>query len=432
MRHYLLGLALLTISTLSAQTPATSAADVQSGIQAKEALTENSIVKNIPFTNIGPTVMSGRVTDLAVNPDDPTEFFVGYASGGVWYTNNNGTTFTPVLDNSPTQNVGDIAMNWKNGTLWVGTGEVNASRSSYAGIGLLRSDDMGETWTNVGLQDSHHICRILINPNNPDELVVGVTGLLYSTNAERGVYKTFDGGKTWNKVLFVNDQTGIIDVAVDPNNYNIMYAAAWDKDRKAWNFRGSGAGSGIYKSTDAGNTWSLVTVDGSGFPTGDGVGRIGIAVVDENTVYAIHDSQFRREGSGGRRPGAGLQKDDFKTMDNAAFLALEDSKLEGFLRQNRFPQEYQAANVKQMVRSGSLKPMDVALYLEDANSMLFDTPVIGAEVYISTNGGKSWKKTHDGYLDDVYYSYGYYFGMIHADPSNKDNIYIYGVPILNS
>ena len=432
MRHYLLVLAALCISTLTAQTPATSAADVQSGIQAKEQLTENSIVKNLPFTNVGPTVMSGRVVDFAVNPNDPTEFFVGYASGGVWYTNNNGTSFEPVLDNSPTQNVGDIAMDWKNGTLWVGTGEVNSSRSSYAGIGLLRSDDMGKTWKNMGLTDSHHISRILINPNNPDEVVVGAVGHLYSTNAERGVFKTFDGGKTWNKVLFVNDQSGIIDVAVDPNNYNTMYASSWDKDRKAWNFRGSGAGSGIYKSTDAGNTWTLVSVEGSGFPTGEGVGRIGIAVVDANTVYAIHDNQFRREDTGGGRPGQGLTKDDFKSMDNSAFLALDDKKLNGFLRQNRFPNQYQAANVKQMVRAGTLKPMDVALYLEDANSLLFDTPVIGAEVYKSTNGGKTWKKTHDGYLDGVYFSYGYYFGMIHADPSDSDNIYIYGVPILNS
>ena len=432
MRHYLLALGMLSFSFLNAQTPATSAAQVEAGIQAKAQLTETSLVKNLPFTNIGPTVMSGRVVDLAVNPTDPTEFYVGYASGGVWYTNNNGISFTPVLDNSPTQNVGDIAVDWKNGTLWVGTGEVNASRSSYAGIGLLRSDDMGKTWTNMGLKDSHHISRILINPNNPDEVVVGVAGHLYSTNAERGVFKTVNGGKTWNKVLFVNDQTGIIDVAVDPNNFNNMYASAWDKDRKAWNFRGSGAGSGIYKSTDAGNTWTKVSVPDSGFPTGEGVGRIGLAVVDANTVYAIHDNQDRRPDMGGGRGNGGLTKNDFKGMAKSAFLNLEDSKLNAFLRENRFPQQYQASNVKQMVRSGSLEPEDLALYLEDANSQLFDTPVIGAEVYKSTNGGKTWKKTHEGYLDDLYYSYGYYFGMIHVDPSNADNIYVYGVPILNS
>lgn len=120
--------------------------------------------------------MSGRVADVAVNPENTTEFYVGYASGGLWHTNNNGTTFTPVLDNSPTQNIGDIAVDWASGTIWVGTGEKNSSRSSYAGIGMLKSTDNGETWINVGLLDSHHVSRILINPNNTDEVIVGLLG----------------------------------------------------------------------------------------------------------------------------------------------------------------------------------------------------------------------------------------------------------------
>ena len=133
-----------------------------------------------------------------------------YASGGVWHTVNNGTSFTPILDTSQTQNVGDIAVHWDTKTIWVGTGENNSSRSSYAGIGILNSNDNGKTWTNVGLTDSHHIGRILINPNNPDEVVIGVTGHLYSPNNERGIYKTVDGGKTWSQKLFVDDMSGII------------------------------------------------------------------------------------------------------------------------------------------------------------------------------------------------------------------------------
>lgn len=400
-------------------------------LQKKEVLTKTSLVKNIPFTNIGPTVMSGRVVDIDVNPENTTEFYVGYASGGLWYTNNNGTTFTPVLDNSPTQNVGDIAIDWKNGTIWVGTGENNSSRSSYAGIGILKSTDKGKTWKNVGLTDSHHIGRILINPNNPDEVVVGVIGHLYSSNKERGVFKTTDGGVTWVKSLFINENTGVIDVQPAPNNFNVLYAAAWERNRKAWNFKGDGENSAIYKSTDAGNSWVNIS-ENNGFPNGENVGRIGLAVYNENTVYAFHDSQFRRKNEKKKVTSNALTKDDFKKMSVEDFLKLKDKKLNTYLKLNGFQEKYRAENVKQMVRSGSVKPIDLAKYLENANTLLFDTPVIGAEVFKTTNGGGSWKKTHEGYLDDLYYSYGYYFGEIRVDPQDENGIYVLGVPILKS
>lgn len=425
-------LGLLISNFAIAQQPATSAASLEKGLSQKVQLTKNSIVKDIPFTNIGPTIMSGRVVGFAVNPENPTEFYVGYASGGVWHTTNNGTSFTPVLDSSPTQNVGCLAMDWKTRTLWVGTGEVNASRSSYAGIGILQSNDNGESWKNMGLVDAHHISNILLNPNNADEIVVGAVGHLYSANEERGVYKSIDGGKTWKKTLFVNDQSGIIELQADPNNFNLMYASAWDKDRKAWNFKGDGAGSGIYKSTDAGSSWTNVSLSGSGFPTGEGVGRIGLAIFDENTVYAIHDNQTRRKEEAKKDNGDALSKEDFKTMSASQFLSLENKKLDSYLRDNGFQEKYKAENVKQMVRVGTVKPVDLAKYLENANSLLFDTPVVGAEVYKTVDGGKTWNKTHDGYLDDIYYSYGYYFGKVHVAPQDKDAIYIYGVPILKS
>ncbi|OAD90712.1 glycosyl hydrolase [Aequorivita soesokkakensis] len=421
------------ISFLSfSQQPATPATAVQTGLKQKTEFAQASPVKNLPFKSIGPTIMSGRVVDFAVNPNNPTEFYVGYASGGLWYTNNNGTSFMPVMDSSPTQNVGCVAVDWKNGTIWVGTGEVNASRSSYAGIGLLKSDDKGKTWQNVGLTDSHHISSIFINPANPNEVIVGAVGHLYSNNDERGVFKTTDGGKTWSKTLFINNETGIIEISVNPKNFNTMYAAAWDKDRKAWNFDGSGEGSGVYKSADAGNTWTKVSTENSGLPIGKGMGRIGTAVVDDNTVYLIVDNQFHRKEETKKEETDILTKDDFKKMDVATFLALDDKKLNQFLKMNGFQEKYRSENVKQMVRVGTVKSEDLAKYLEDANSQLFDTPVIGAEVYKSTDGGKTWKKTHDGFLDDLYYSYGYYFGKIHVDPSDANKIYVYGVPILKS
>ena len=420
------------LSTLFAfsQQP-TSADEVQKALVAKEDLTKNSIVKHFNFTNIGPTVMSGRVADVAVNPKDPTEFYVGYASGGLWYTKNNGTTFTPILDNSPTQNVGDIAVDWKTRTIWVGTGEKNSSRSSYAGIGILKSSDQGKTWTNVGLPDSHHVSRILINPNNGDEVIVGVIGHLYSPNKERGIFKTTDGGKTWSKTLFINNDTGIIDVQAAPENFNILYAASWERERKAWNFKGSGVNSAIYKSTDAGTSWTLISKK-NGFPEGDGVGRIGLAVYDKNTVYALHDSQFRRPNNSKKKTSSALSREDFKSMSSADFLKLSDKDLNTYLKRNGFQEKYRAENVKQMVRVGTVKPADLAKYLEDVNSISFDTPVIGAEVFKTTNGGSSWKRTHDDYIDGLYSSYGYYFGEIRVDPQDVNGIYVLGVPILKS
>lgn len=416
-----------------AQPAATSADIVTTALSKKTAMETNSLVKNIPFKNIGPTVMSGRVVDIEANPADPTEFYVGYASGGLWYTKDNGISFVPVLDTSNTQNVGDVAIDWKSGTIWVGTGENNSSRSSYAGIGILKSTDMGETWENMGLPDSHHIGRILINPNNPSEVVVGVTGHLYSPNEERGIYKTTDDGKTWTKTLFIDAETGIIDFAHAPSNYNIMYASAWQKDRKAWNFTGNGNGSGIYKSTDGGNTWNKVSTSESGFATGEDVGRIGLAVFDENTVYAVHDNQFRREKTeDSEKKSEVLTKENFKSMRVEDFLKLDDSKLGVFLKTNGFQEKYKAENVKQMVRSGAVKPIDLSKYLEDANSLLFDTPVIGAEVYKSDDGGNTWKKMNEEYIDDLYYSYGYYFGEIRVDASDKNRIYLGGVPIITS
>ncbi|MEB8328167.1 glycosyl hydrolase [Flavobacteriaceae bacterium KMM 6897] len=433
MKKLLLSVILVSTVIGTAQMAPSTKADIQKALQQKEIKEANSLVKNIPFKNIGPTIMSGRVVDIDVNPNNPTEFYVGYASGGLWHTNNNGTTFTPIMDNSLTQNVGDIAVDWKTGTIWVGTGENNASRSSYAGIGLLKSIDKGKTWRQMGLEDSHHIGRIILNSSNPDEVVVGVTGHLYSSNEERGIYKTTDGGKTWNKTLFVTKDAGIIDVAMAPNNFNIQYAASWEKERKAWDFIGNGNGSGIYKSTDGGTTWNKVSTPQSGFPTGEGVGRIGLAVFDENTVYAVHDSQFRREKSDeSERKSEGLTKEDFKTMSPEAFLKLDDKKLNEFLKTNGFQEKYRANNVKQLVEIGTVKPIDIANYLEDANSMLFDTPVVGAEVYRSDDGGKTWKKRNEKYIDDLFYSYGYYFAQIAVDPNNKDKIYLAGVPIIKS
>ena len=407
----------------------TSARSIEISENNYEEQLRSSIVKNIEVTNIGPSVMSGRVTDLEVNPNNPTEFYVAYASGGLWHTKNNGTTFSPIMDNSMTQNIGDFAVDWGSGAIYVGTGESNSSRSSYPGIGVLKSLDNGKNWENIGLRDTHHISRIIINPNDNQHIVIAAIGHLYSNNLQRGIFNSFDGGKTWAQSLYINDNTGAIDLVYDPYNFEIQYAAFWERSRTEWNFIGSGESSAIYKTVDGGKIWKKITTQTSGFPTGNGVGRIGLAIYDSNIIYAVLDNQFRRKGE---KKTEGIQRLDFKDMTKQDFMSLDNKELNLFIKQNRFQNELNSELLKSKIESGELKPSDVYKFLTDANAELFDTPVIGAEVYKSVDGGTTWKKQNEEYLDAVYNSYGYYFGRIHVSPIDSEQIYIYGVPILKS
>lgn len=395
--------------------------------------TTESITSNIESTNIGPTVFSGRVSDVAVNPNNPAEFYSAYASGGLWYTNNNGTTFTPIFDQEAVMTIGDIAVDWENDMIWLGTGEVNSSRSSYAGVGIYKSGDKGKSWVHKGLTESHHIGRIVLHPTNPEVAWVAALGHLYSTNEERGVYKTTDGGQTWAKTLYINDKTGAVDLIIDPDNPNILYAATWERIRHAWNFEESGVGSGIYKSTDGGENWIKLNNKDSGFPFNEGTGRIGLDIAKKDGVtylYAILDNYNRRPKKEEKKKG--LDKNSFTEMSKEQFLELTDDDLQGYLDNNNFPTKYSAKFVKTQIKMDNLKPIALKEYVENANSLLFDTPVIAAEVYVSTDEGSKWSKTHEYYLDGVYNSYGYYFGQIRVDPNDPMKIYIMGVPILRS
>jgi len=391
----------------------------------QSAMAQNSMFTQVKAANIGPTIMSGRVVDVAVNPKNPTEFYVAYASGGLWYTNNNGTSFSPVMDSAETVNCGSVTIDWTSGTIWVGTGEVNASRSSYAGVGVLKSSDKGKTWQNLGLNDSHHISRIWVNPTNTNEIVVSAVGHLYSTNTERGIYKSNDGGKSWKQTLFVAEDTGIIDLAVSKDNPKIMFAASWQKDRKAWHFDGDGEKSGIYKSEDGGTSWKLVTTKESGFPANEGVGRIGLALFNEKVIYAVVDNQNKRPKAASKNklqlmlssPG-----EDFQNIDN--------KQLNIALKESGFSEKYRAENIKNWVENNNAS--SVLAQLLDANKALFETEVIGCEVYKSEDGGISWKKTNLNYIDDMYYTYGYYFANISVDVTNQNRLYIGGVPLLFS
>jgi photosystem II stability/assembly factor-like uncharacterized protein len=417
------------------QPPFTNAETRLKSTTQRKMLTENSLVSNIEFRNIGPTVMSGRVVDIDVSESDPSHFYAAYASGGLWFTNNNGTTFSPIFDHETVMTIGDIAVNWQTNTIWVGTGENNSSRSSYAGVGIYKSSDNGKNWAYLGLPESHHIGRIILHPTNPEIVWVAALGHLYSSNEERGVYKTTDGGKTWTKTLFINEDAGVIDLIINPKNPDELYATAWERTRRAWDFTESGSGSGIYKSTDGGDNWALLSNEKSGFPTGEGVGRIGLAMFNngnQEKIYAILDNQFRRKEKESKTDKSSLQKEDLAEMSKEDFLKLDEEKITDYLEDNNFPEKYSTEKVIKMIKNDEIKPVALVDYLYDANQQLFDTPVIGTEIYESKDGGKTWTKTHKNFVENVFYSYGYYFGQVRVSPQDADKIYIMGVPILRS
>ena len=429
----LVAICLFLVVSSFAQIAPTPANERIKGLEKKTDLIRQSTINDVAFRNVGPSIMSGRVVDLAVNPANPNEFYVAYATGGLWYTHNNGQSFTPVFDSANVITIGAIAVDWSSGTIWVGTGEVNSSRSSYAGLGIYKSVNKGKSWQYMGLPESHHIGKIVLHPSNKNIAWVAVLGHLYSPNKERGVYKTTDGGKTWKQTLFVNDNTGVVDLDIQPNNASVLYAAAWYRTRTASNFEESGASSGIYKSTDGGNSWHLVTTNGAGFPVGKGVGRIGIATAYQhpNWVYAVVDNNFHLPDTAKKHTDTSKYTiNDFKNLTKEQFLALDNKKFNAFLRvrRNGFPEKYTAENIKEKVSNGMLKPSCIWDYLMDANAALFNTPIIGCEVYRSEDAGKTWKKMNEKQLK-LYNTYGYYFGKIFVSPSNDNKLVITGFDV---
>jgi photosystem II stability/assembly factor-like uncharacterized protein len=271
--------------------------------------------KAIKTRSIGPAAMSGRVTAIDVDIKNNI-VYVGSASGGVWLSKNDGATFEPIFDKESTQSIGSIAVNQNNpADIWVGTGEGNPRNSQNFGDGIFRSIDGGKTWKNMGLKNTRAIHRIIIHKDDPNVVFAGVLGSAYGANEERGVFKTTDGGKTWRKVLYINSETGVADMIVDPSNPNKIIAAMWEYGRKPWTFSSGGKGSGIYVTHDGGETWEKRT-EKDGLPAGE-MGRCGLticrekpnvlyAVVEakENGIYRSNDGGFKwqKVGQNGDRP----------------------------------------------------------------------------------------------------------------------------------
>lgn len=242
--------------------------------------------------NLGPAGMSGRITAIDVNPRDKDIMLAGSASGGLWRSKNGGISWQPVFDDQPTSAIGSVAISDANpSVIWVGTGEGNPRNSANYGAGIFRSLDGGDSWKNMGLEDTRAIHRVVLHPTNPDIIYAGAFGSMWDPNPERGVYRSTDGGENWEQVLFVDDSTSIADLVMDPTNPNKLIAATWTNDRDPWFFNSGGSGSGIWVTYDGGDTWERRT-DEDGLPKGD-LGRIGLAIAPSkpNIVYALVEAK---------------------------------------------------------------------------------------------------------------------------------------------
>lgn len=282
----------LTVVILT--TPSVAQKKIAAETKAPETKDELSL-GGLKFRNIGPALTSGRIADFAVNPINPFEYFVATASGGVWKTINGGTTYEPVFDSQSSYSIGCITMDPENpNVIWVGTGENNNQRSVAFGDGIYKSEDGGATWRNMGLKTSEHIGKIIVDPKNPSTVYVAAIGPLWKEGGERGVYKTTDGGATWSQILKIDEHTGVNDLIMDPRNPDVLYASAHQRRRHDYAYISGGPGSGMYKTTDGGKTWNKIN---TGLPSGD-KGRIGLAISPANPeyIYAIVEAEPKDAG----------------------------------------------------------------------------------------------------------------------------------------
>lgn len=339
------------------------------------AMKDQSMFKNTAWQFLGPTNVSGRMTDVDVVAPKGENYtiYVAGASGGVWKTTNEGTTWEPVFEHGASTSIGDVTIAPANPDIvWIGGGEANIFRSSMAGSGVYKSTDAGKTWQHMGLAGTHTIPRIVIHPENPDIVYVAGSGHEWTDNRERGVYKTVDGGKSWEKVFYINEKTGAIDLVMDPSDHETLYAATWQRVRKRWNDPRNEpdyTGSGIYKTTDGGNNWEPIN---DGLPEPRYRGRIGIdlCLSKPDVLYAFIDN-----------------------YEIAHEVPLED-ETDSYGRP----------------RGGVIR---------------------GATVFRSDDAGKSWRRVSETneYMERLSATYGWVFGQMRVDPNDEDKIYVMGLAL---
>ena len=329
--------------------------------------------KDLKWRFIGPDIIGGRSTDIAVPKGSRLVIYTGAATGGVWKTENAGITWTSLFDDMPAGSIGDIAIAESDPEIvWVGTGEANIFRASVAGTGVYKSEDAGKTWKHMGLEATQTIGRIVIHPKNPNIVYVAASGHEWTYSPDRGVFKTTDGGLTWQKVLYVNEKVGVWDLAMDPKSPNTVYASAWNRIRQRWSDPVPGGEDGLYKTTDGGKTWKPIN---NGLPDTNLTGRIGIDLcrTKPNIIYAYVDNHNPgREAKEGERDAYGRPK--------------------------------------------------------------VGKTIVGAEVFRSDDKGETWKKVSvsDELMVTFGGTYGWVFGQIRVDPNNENTVYIMGLGLFRS
>lgn len=358
----------------------------------------------LQWKELGPVIFGGRVVDLAVHPKQPQVFWVASASGGIFKTTNGGLSFEPQFQDAYSISIGDIAVAPSApDTLYVGTGECNNQRSSYWGDGVHKSTDGGKTWKHVGLKGTDHIGRIAVHPTNADIVFVAALGALYSANPERGLYHTTDGGETWTCVKNLGPDTGFVDVLIDPKEPEHVYAASYERRRRAWHIDEGGDGSRLWQSSDAGKTWTEL---GGALPRGT-IGRIGIDLCasNPNVLYATIENL---------NP-APTGRPDTTTTGNEAEAEKKDGKLPEQLTGEELADplavaeaELRAAQAQDPERAPRRRP-------------------VGGEVYRSDDQGRSWRKVSGS--RSIGGSPGYYYGQVRVDPSDAETCYVLSVPV---
>lgn len=404
----------------------TPAADRLASYEDRLQMVAESRFRNVPWRNIGPTRQGGRVVQFTT-AQDGREWFVAFATGGLWRSETHGQTWTPLFDSESSFGIGDFASSPDGTTLWVGAGEANNQRTSYSGTGIFKSTDRGETWRNMGLHESHHIGRVLIHPHSPDTVFVASVGHLYSQDDERGLYKTTDGGETWRHVLAIDDRTGVIDVVMHRNAPNIMLASAYERDRRTWNFLESGPGSALYRSTDGGETWNKV----EGFPSGIAMGRTGLyfAPSNQNRVYAFVDNRAMDPNT--------IYRDEFVPSGELSVRKLQRMPMEVMANVDkaelvrlfvRFTSRDNANQWADKIIAEEMTAEELRGNLEAAGANAFREDIYDAQVWRSDDAGATWENVSVRMGSHG----GYYWNKIIVAPDDEDEVYSLGVILLRS